>query len=92
MKNITIEKLHGILTYYEMRKGGPSYIIDETFKATYKGKQKEELKETSYISDEEESNFVKQLQVGTHKFRGMLTLKCFSYGRVHHYIARCPYK
>jgi len=30
-----------------MRKGGPSDISEVAFKATYKGKEKEDLKETS---------------------------------------------
>lgn len=38
LKNLTIEQLHGMLTTYEMIKGGPSDIRDVTFKAAYKGK------------------------------------------------------
>lgn len=65
---------------------------EETIKTTYKGKQKEEPKDTSYISDKEEANFVRSLQVGTRKFKGKLHFKCFSYGRVGHYASKCPYR
>jgi len=88
LKNLTIEQLHGILTAYEMRKGGPSDIKEATLKATYKGKEKEELKETSY---KEEANSVKKLQVGIGKFRGKLTFNFFSYGRVGRYAPKCPF-
>lgn len=40
LQNLTIEQLHGILTAYEMRKEDPLDIREETFKATYKGKEK----------------------------------------------------
>ena len=52
LKNLTIEQLDKILTTYEMRKGSTLDIREETLKTTYKGKEKEELKETCYISDE----------------------------------------
>lgn len=92
LRNLTIEHLHVILTTNEMRKGGPSDIREATFKATYKGKEKEELKEMCYISYKEEANFIKKLQVGTDKFRGKHHFKCFSCGRVFYYNAKCPYK
>lgn len=41
MKSLTLDQLHGILTTFEMRKGGPSEMREETFKATTKGKEKE---------------------------------------------------
>lgn len=92
LKNITIKQLHGILTAYEMRKGDILGIREATFKATNKGKEKEDPKETSYILDKEKANFVKKLQVGISRFEGNIHFKWFSYGRVGHYGAKFPYK
>jgi len=89
LKSLTLDQLRGILTAFEMEKGGPSDMREATFKATTKGKEKEEL---GYVSQEEEENFIKKLQVGTRRFRGKLPFKCFACGRVGHYVAKCPYK
>jgi len=43
----------------------------------FKGKEKEEPKDTSYISNEEEVNCLRKLQVGTGKFKGKLPFKLF---------------
>ena len=40
LKNIIVVQLHGILTAYEMRKMGPSDIIEAAFKATAKEKKR----------------------------------------------------
>jgi len=56
-------KLHGILTAFEMRKGGLSNMREASFKASTKGKEKEEHNESGHILEEEdEVNFVKKLQ------------------------------
>jgi len=56
-------QLHGILTAFEMRKGGPLDMREAAVKASAKGK--EELNESGHISKEEdEANFVKKLQWG----------------------------
>jgi len=69
-----------------MRKGGPSDRREATFKASGKG-------ESRHMSEEEEeSNFVKNLQQGAGRFRGKLPFKCFAYGRVGHYAAKFPHK
>ena len=70
-------QLHGILTAFEMRKGGPSDMREATFKASAKGK--EELNESGHISEEEdEVKFVKKIQEGSRRFRGKLPFKCFA--------------
>ena len=42
--------------------------------------------------EEEELNFVKNLQWGTGRFRGKLPFKFFACGRVSHYAAKCPHR
>eukprot|EP00253_Pinus_taeda_P006372 PITA_06372 len=59
LQNLKMSQLHGILTAYEMRKGGPSDRREATFKDSGKG----DYYESGHISnEEEESNFVKNLQ------------------------------
>eukprot|EP00253_Pinus_taeda_P015959 PITA_15959 len=87
---LTMSHLHGILTAYEMRKGGPSDRREVAFKASGKG----DYYEASHVpeEEEEESNFVINLQRGSGRFRGKLPFKFFACGRVGHYAAKCPYK
>ena len=91
LQSVTIVQVHGILTAFEMRKGGSSEIRESSFKASAKGKEKEDLKESGYISEEEEVNFVKKLQWDSGRFRGKLPFKCFACGRVGHYAAKFPH-
>jgi hypothetical protein len=41
--------------------------------------------------DEEISNFVQKLKRGTGKYKGILALKCFNYGRITYFYNNCPY-
>jgi len=75
-----------------MRKGGPSEIREVACKASTKGKEKKDLKELGYISEEDEVKFVKKLQLDTRRFKGMLPFKCFACGSVGHYATKCPHK
>eukprot|EP00253_Pinus_taeda_P035127 PITA_35127 len=89
LQKITMSQLHRILTAYEMRKGGPSDRREATFKALGKG----DSYDSGHMSEEEEeSNFVKNLQRGVGRFIGKLPFKCFACGRVSHYAAKCPHK
>ncbi len=85
LQHLKMSQLHGILTAYEMRKGGPSDRREAAFKTSGKGEYYES-------GEEEESNFVRNLQRGTGRFKGKLPFKCFSCGRVGHYAAKCPHK
>jgi len=72
-----------------MRKGGPSDMIEATFKASGKG----EYNESKHTSEgEEESTFFKNLQGGFGRFKGRLPFKCFACGRVGHYASKRPHK
>lgn len=46
LQSITMVQLHVILAAFEMRKGGPSYMREVAFKASTKGKEKEEHNES----------------------------------------------
>eukprot|EP00253_Pinus_taeda_P019100 PITA_19100 len=72
LRILTMSQLHGILTAYEMRKGGPSDRREAAFKASGKG----DYYEASHVpeEEEEESNFVRNLQRGSGRFRGKLPL------------------
>ena len=65
LQNLTMVQLHGILTAYEMRRGGPTEAKEAIFRASTNGKEVHEAEGSGYISEEDEANFVKKLQLGT---------------------------
>lgn len=89
LQTITMTQLQGILTSFNMRKGGPSNMREATFKTS----GKEELNQSGHISEgEEEENFVKNLQRGFERLIGKLPFKCFACGRASHYATKCLHK
>ena len=92
-KTIIVTQLHGILTALEMGNGGPSKMGEVAFKASVRGKEKEEHNELGNILEEDdEVNFFKKLQQGFERFRCKLPFKFFSCARVGHYATKCPHK
>ena len=77
LDKLTKYELHGILTSYEMMIKKDNIARKEaTFKATRKPKNnKNECKNISDMSHEEESNFVIKLKRGQGKYKGKLPLK-----------------
>eukprot|EP00253_Pinus_taeda_P029971 PITA_29971 len=89
LQKITMSQLHRILTANEMRKGGPLDRREAAFNSSGKG----DSYDLGHMSkEEEESNFVKNLQRGARRFRGKLPFKRFACGKVGHYAAKCPHK
>jgi len=85
LQSIMMSQLHEILSTFKMRRAGPSDMREATFKGEYN--------ESGHTSkEEEESNFVKNLQWGFRRFRGKLPFKCFACGRVGHHETKCPHK
>jgi hypothetical protein len=101
LESISMDKLHGIFTTYEMitEKENPD-IKEVSFKASKiskkKGNQKEkEHNSSSDISedDEEVANFVRRLNKGTNgRYKGKLPLICFNCDGIGHFDNKCPHK
>jgi hypothetical protein len=100
LNSISMDKLHGIFTAYEMRTEQENLDIKEaTFKASknskQKGRKKEEHSSNNDVSedDEEVANFVKRLNKRTDgRYRGKLPLICFNCDGIGHFANKCPYK
>jgi hypothetical protein len=101
LNSISMGKLHGIFTAYEMRiEQENSDIKEVTFKASNRSKKKGKKKEKEHSSnsdvledDEEASNFVRRLNKGTNdRYRGKLPLICFNYDGFGHFADKCPCK
>ena len=88
-----MDELYGILTAYELRLGIDNIPKEEAnFKVTKKTNQKQKPQTNhNEESDEEEANFIKKLQKGSGKYKGMMPFKCFNFGKIGHFQAKCPY-
>jgi hypothetical protein len=97
LDSITMDKLHGIFTTYEMRTEQENPDIKEaSFKASKRSKKKEkEHSNNSDISedDEEMANFVKILNKGTNdRYKAKFPLICFNCDGIGHFSNKCPHK
>jgi len=92
LNTFSMDEMHGSLIAYEMRIGIRKSINREaTFKAKKKTKAMLESDEEE-TSDGLEAKFVRKLNKGTKgKYRGKLPFKCFNYGGVGHFAAKCPH-
>jgi hypothetical protein len=99
LSSISMDKLHGIFTSYEMRIEQENPNVKEAgFKASKISKQKkkeqEEYSGNNDISEdvEEVANFVKRLNKGTNgRYRGNLPLICFNCDGIGHFSNNCPH-
>eukprot|EP00253_Pinus_taeda_P001430 PITA_01430 len=91
LDTLNMDELHGILTAYEMRKGGPR-SKDATFKAS-KSKKGKERNVSSDESDVESelAQFVRKKKKGS-KLKGKYPLIYFKCGKIGHYAAKCPHR
>jgi hypothetical protein len=101
LNSISMDKLHGIFTTYEMRTEQENPDIKEaSFKESKRSKKKGKKKEKEHNNindisedDEEATNFVRRLNKGTNdRYRGNLPLICFNCDGIGHFSNKCPHK
>lgn len=90
LDKLSIDKLHGILTAYEMRTNTESSKRETAFKASKKGKQKEQSScdSSGDDSDSKEPFIMRKLR----KNKKKMPLKCFNCGKAGYFVAKCPYE
>lgn len=91
LDTLKMDELHGILTAYEMRIGGPS-SKNAAFKASNskKGKERNDCSDESDV-ESELAQFGRKLKRGS-KLKGKYPLIYFRCGKIGHYAAKCPHK
>jgi hypothetical protein len=94
LDSLTMDAFHGILMAYEMRtKKEKTSNKEVSFKASKK-KNKGEHESSDSLDNEsevEEAHLVSKLKKGSGKYKGKLSFKCFNYGKVGNFVAKCPY-
>jgi hypothetical protein len=100
LNSISMDKLHGIFTAYEMRNEQENLDVNEVaFKESKRSKKKkkeqEEYSSSNDVSkyDEKVPNFVKRLNKGTNgRYIGKLPLICFNCDGIGHFANKCSHK
>jgi hypothetical protein len=100
LNSISMDKLHGIFTAYEMRTEHENLDVKEAaFKASKRSKknkkEQEEYNSNNDVSedDEEVANFVKRVKKGTDgRYKGKIPLICFNCDGIGHFSKKCPHK
>ncbi|XP_059067536.1 uncharacterized protein LOC131858341 [Cryptomeria japonica] len=92
LKIFSMDELFGSLSSYKMR----TISVEETKREVVFTFEKKGKEVASSVDDEEsdvvEANFVRKLKKGLGKYRGKLHFKFFDYGKIGHFVAKCPYK
>jgi hypothetical protein len=84
LKTLSIDKLLGTLTAYEM-------IISKDKSITREALFKEDKNIDSKLDDIEEK-FVIRLKKGSGKYQGEFPFKCFNCGKIGHFSSKCPHQ
>jgi hypothetical protein len=84
IKTLSIDQLLGTLTAYEMRISKDKSTTREAYFKAHKN--------TNSELDDIEAKFVRRLKKGSGKYQGRLSFKCFNYGKIGHFVSKCPQK